>query len=535
MDDGIGSGGTAAVRLIRGMPLTEALDPADPRAWTAFDVGVRQILRYGHVLLPEEERTAVLRSGTAGEAASRPGTAARHPATGRSDRLRRWVTAGFRRPAGSSEPAAGLGHLPHGRPGADGIRGGSAGRDARARLALALCHPDGRVREAALERVAEHPVLLPLLVIRAGDRVTPVRERARRLLGERLDVETAVVLAPLILRVGRRDRGAFGLELLDGVLRRAPRERLLPLHTHTDRTVRRFALRLTIEEGLLSPGELARRAAWDDDAVVQGLCADAALAALADGGDWDEVLEALLGARNPRARSAGVTALRRAGRPGRAVEFLIDRSAVVRACARYVVRQHGMDPLSWYRKRCANPAGPAMPPNVVIGLAECGERADAELLWPLLTHPAPAVRARAVAGLRVLDVTDVTRLLPLLDDPAPGVVRETTTALLPFAGTLPDGLLLTRLGTERSRPVRVAAFRLLDARGGLMGLRAAVALLDDPDDKLRTWAGQSVQRWHPGADTPRGNPEVGELLDRARHLFSDYVLQRRKWEAGLTG
>ncbi|MGW9499004.1 hypothetical protein ACWG5P_32410 [Streptomyces prasinus] len=410
--------------------------------------------------------------------------------------------------------------------------GRERGPDARARLALALCHPDGRVREAALKRVARHPILLPLLVIRTGDRVVPVRERARRLLGERLDVETAVVLAPLILRVGRRDRGAVGLELLDGVLRRAPRERLLPLHTHTDRTVRRFALRLALEEGLLSLGELARRAAWDDDAVVQGLCADVALATLTDGGDWDEVLEPLLGARNARARSAGVTALRRAGRPERAVGFLADRSAVVRACARYVVRQHGTDPLPWYRKRCADPADPAVPLGAVIGLAE---RADAELLWPLLTHPAPAVRARAVAGLRILDVTDVARLLPLLDDPAPGVVRETTTVLLSFAGTLPDGLLMTRLGAERSRSVRVAAFRLLDARGGLIGLRAAVALLNDPDDKLRTWAGQSVQRWHPGADTPHGNPEVGELLDRARHLFSDYVLQRRKWEVGLTG
>ncbi|MFC8392622.1 hypothetical protein [Streptomyces sp. NPDC057238] len=511
MDDDIGSGGTAAVRLIRGTPLTEAVDTADPRAWTAFDVGVRQILRYGHALLPDGDRTAVLRSGTADAAAPRTEASPRQPATDRSGRLRRWATARFRRPAGSP------------------------GQDARARLALALCHPDGRVREAALDGTAEHPVLLPLLVIRTGDWATPVRERARRLLGERLDVEAAVALAPLILRVGRRERGAFGLELLDSVLRRAPRERLLPLHTHTGRTVRRFAFRLAIEEGLLSPGELAHRAAWDDDAVVQGLCADAALAAMTDGDDWDEVLEPLLDARSPRARSAGVTALRRAGRPERAVEFLIDRSALVRACARYVVRRHGTDPLPWYRERCADPADPTVPPGAVIGLAECGERVDAELLWPLLAHPAPVVRARVVAGLRTLDATDVARLLPLLDDPAPGVVRETTAALLPFAGTLPSGLLTAHLSIERPRPVRVAAFRLLDARGGVVGLRAAVALLDDPDDKLRAWAGQSVQCWHPGADTPRGDAEVGELLNRARHLFSDYVLQRRKWEAGLSG
>lgn len=530
MGDDIGNGGTTVVRLIRGMSLTEALDTADPRAWTAFDLGVRQVLRYGHVLLPDEDRTAVLRFGTTDDVALRTGASPRYTAT---DRFRHWITAHFHRPAGGAEPAAGFGHLPRSRPRADGTRDGSTRQDVRARLALALCHPDGRVRETALDRAAEHPVLLPLLAVRAGDWVTPVRERARRLLGERLDVETAVVLAPLILRLGLRERGAFGLGLLGGVLRRAPRERLLPLHTHIDRTVRRFAFRLSIEEGLLPPGELARRAAWDDDAVVQGLCADAALATMTDGDGWDEVLEPLLDARNPRARSAGVTALRRAGRPGRAMEFLTDRSALVRACARYVVRQHGTDPLPRYRERCADPADPTVPPGAVIGLAECGERVDAELLWPLLTHPEPTVRARAVAGLRTLDATDVARLLPLLDDPAPGVVRETTTALLPLAGTLPDELLTARLGAERPRPVRIAAFRLLDARGGIVGLRAAVALLDDPDDKLRAWAGQSVQRWHPGADTPRGDAEVGELLNRARRLFSGYVLQRRKWEAGL--
>ncbi|MDT6982163.1 hypothetical protein QNO04_01755 [Streptomyces lusitanus] len=458
MDDDLGSGQAAAVRLMSGVPLSEALDTGDARAWTALDLGVRQEMRYGVAPPPVDA-------------------------------------------------------------------GGPEGR-----LALALCHPDGRRREAALDEAVAHPVLLPLLVVRAGDWAAPVRERARRLLGEVLDVRAAVRLASVILRVGRRERGAFGIRLLEGALRRAPRERLLPLYTHTDRIVRRFAFRLAVEGGLLSPGELARRASWDEDTVVQTLCADAAVAAVTGADDWDEVLEPLLAARSPRARAAGVTALRRAGRPGRATGFLTDRSSVVRACARYVVRQHGTDPLPWYRERCA---GPAVEPGAVIGLAECGERADAELLWPLLAHPAPRVRARAVAGLRTLDVADAARLSPLLDDPAPGVVRETAAALLPSARTLPEGPLLARLGAGRPRHVRAAAFRLLDARGGTTALRAAVALLDDPDDKLRAWADQSVQRWRPGADTRSGDPEVGALLDRARHLFSDYVLKRRKWEAGL--
>ncbi|WP_435229915.1 HEAT repeat domain-containing protein, partial [Streptomyces sp. Tue6028] len=174
--------------------------------------------------------------------------------------------------------------------------------------------------------------------------------------------------------------------------------------------------------------------------------------------------------------------------------------------------------------RCTAPDDLALPPGAVIGLAECGNRADVRLLWPLLAHPAPGVRARAVAGLRALDCVDTTRLRPLLDDPGAGVVRETAISLLPSAQQLPADWLLERIDCERPRHVRVAAFRLLDACGGIVALRAAVGLLQDPDAKLRTWAGQCVQRWHPCADMRRGDAEVGELLDRSRHLFSDYVL-----------
>ncbi|MEV0691952.1 HEAT repeat domain-containing protein [Streptomyces sp. NPDC050388] len=473
MNEDVFSGETAAARLARGAALGEVLDIADPSgsAWIALDEGVRASARYRSAPLPD--------------------------------------------------PAA-------------------VGLSEESLLVLALCHPDGRIRERALVGAAEHPVLFPLLVVRAADWAAPVRERARQLLVETLagevSAKTVASLAPLVLRVARRERGDFGLELLGTALRRAPHELLLPLCTHPDRTLRRFAFRSAVKGGLLSPGELARHAARDDDTVVQALCADAALAATSTGegrGDWDDVLEPLLGARNPRARSAGVTALRRAGRPERAVEFLADRSAVVRACARYVLRQHGTDPLPWYRERCTDPADPAVPPGAVVGLAECGQRADAELLRPLLAHPAPAVRARAVAGLRTLDVGATEQLLPLLDDPASGVVREAATALLPLSGALPANRLMGFLDTGRPRHVRVAAFRLLDARGGVIGLRAAVALLEDPDDRLRMWAGQSVQRWHPAADTRPGDPEVGELLDRAGHLFGEYVLKRCKWEAGL--
>ncbi|WP_191971409.1 HEAT repeat domain-containing protein [Streptomyces luteolifulvus] len=467
-------------RLAKRTPLAEAVDTTDPSAWTTLDAGVRAAAVCRMDLLPTRAWTE-----------------------------ERWYAVGlpgmFRRAEHAVE----------------------------AKLALALCHPHRWVREAAIRRAGAYPALLPLVVLRATDWADPVREPARELLRERLGPDTAAALTPLILRVGRRYRGSYGVELLTEVLRRAPRERIVPLFTDPDRAVRRFAYRLAVEEGRLSPAELATAAARDHDGIVQDLCAEAALAGVREGAAYDDVLGPLLRARNPRVRSAGVTALRRSGRPEQAEGFLADRSGLVRACARYVVRQHATDPLPWYRRRCATPDDPALPPGAAIGLAECGERTDAELLWPLLGHPSPSVRARAVAGLRALDLRDVRRLWPLLDDPAPGVVREATAALLPSARSLDADWLAERLESGRPRHVRVSAYRLLDAHGGVVRLRTAVALLDDPDLKLRTWATQSVQGWHATADVPRGAAEVGELLDRARHLFSEYALKRRKWGAGL--
>ncbi|MFJ9675508.1 hypothetical protein ACIRP5_32540 [Streptomyces sp. NPDC101221] len=238
----------AASRLAGGVPLHSALDVTDPGAWLALDAAVREAAWCRPRLLPA------------------------------------WWHSG--------PPSADLTRLDE------------------SRLALALCHRDGRIRQEALRQSLRHPGLLPLVVIRCTDWAEPVREDARRLLSETLNVDSALGLAPLILRVGSRDRGAFGVDALGRTLRQASHGRLAALFTDPDRTVRRFAYRLAVEGRLLRPAELARAAARDEDTVVQDLCATAALTALADEDDYERVLTPLLSARNPRVRSAGVTALR---------------------------------------------------------------------------------------------------------------------------------------------------------------------------------------------------------------------------------
>ncbi|MEU2230612.1 hypothetical protein [Streptomyces vietnamensis] len=430
----------AATRLAGGTPLTSVIDTSDAAAWTGLDLAVRELVRFRPSTPPDHAR-----------------------ATGR----RFW----WKRNAPPPSPNPSCGEPDEPEP------------------AVALCHPDGRIREAALRRAAGLPApelrpLLPLVAIRCADWAEAVREPARDLLRAAIPgvgPDTIVALAAVVLRMTRRRHGEAARTMLEAALREAPGPVLDALLTGGDRAARRLAYRIAVERRHFSPERFAAAAAADPDGVVQDICADGAVAGVGPE-TGDEVLAPLLRSPYSRVRAAGVTALRRAGRPGEAEAYLSDRSPMVRACARYVLRQYGIEAAPLYRALCA---GAVIPPAAPLGLAECGARDDAALLWDLTEHPQPGVRAHAVAGLRVLEVTDVARLTPLLDDPAPGVVRETVTSLVPWAQRLSVPELRARLGTEHPRHVRVGAFRLLVAHGCPELREIAWSLIDDAEPKLR--------------------------------------------------
>lgn len=413
---------------------------------------------------------------------------------------------------------------------------GAAPRHTASLPVPALCHPDGRVREAALAHGPRTPSLWYLAVIRCADWAPPVRLRARALLEERLRTapdETLRTLTPLVLRTGRRAEGEWALGLFRAAYEARPELAAARLDDTRDTATRRLAARVVVTARRPGARELARRAAAELDPVLCRLWSDTALAVMAADGADDGAVDTLLAARAPMVRAAGVTALRRAGRTSEAAGRLADRSALVRACARWAYAQGGGDPHARYRELCADPA--SLAPGAVAGLAECGRRDDAALIGPLLAHASGAVRAAAVAGLRSLECAPPALVLPLLDDPFPAVVRRATEALLPYAPGLPAGELERRLAPACPTPVRRAAFRLLRARGGLDQLRAAVALTTDADPGLRGNAESAVQlrRWM--RDVPPGSAEVAGLLDRCGHLFSDYVMAGVRRRVGLPG
>ncbi|MGW8889124.1 hypothetical protein [Streptomyces sp. NPDC055749] len=400
----------AAERLARGVPLHKALDTTSAEAWVTLDVDIRTLPWKSWPLLRME------------------------PAV-----HRRWLSWDRQDPL----PRIGRPSTPARQP----------------PLALILCHPDGRTREAALDSVRQAPELRPLLVLRCADWAEPVRERARALLAEVPGPEL-IPLATLILRLAGRAQGGFALALLESSLREGPAADVEALMAHPDRATRRLAHRIAVDRRLLSPMRLAVVATTEGDVTLQDLCAEAALARLREGAE-PAVLDRLLSARAPRVRSAGVTALRGAGRHSEAEPYLTDRSGLVRACARYVLRKAGVDPLPRYRTLCS---GPSVPPGAAAGLGECGARSDTETLWTLSEHPVAAVRVQAITGLRALDAVSFERMRPLLDDPAPAVVRGATLALLPDAGRFEEDWLRARLAPEQPRATRVAAERLVRAR-----------------------------------------------------------------------
>ncbi|MFD5510089.1 hypothetical protein ACFWIB_20235 [Streptomyces sp. NPDC127051] len=432
------------------------------------------------------------------------------------------------------------------------------------RIEVRLCHPDGRIREAAL--LAPKPPL-PLVAIRCTDWAPAVRERARQVLAGALAADparTLIHLTPLVLGLARREQGRWARDLFEKVLGaedpvlspwwrpardarwwrpgrdartmtgEQPDTVLGWLRRSGDLPTRRFATRITLDAGLFGVRELARRAGEERDPATARLWADAALAALAGDGPDDEAIDALLRGHIPMVRAGGVTALRRAGRHAEAVGHLADRSGLVRACARWLVKQGGGDPYAHCRALVEDPA--RVSGYAVTGFAECARRADAPLLRGLLDHPTGAVRAAAVAGLRALEATDVDLLRPLLDDPSAAVAREASVSLAEVAARLPAEWLLERIAPDRPAHTRRAAYRVLHARGGVIGLRASVELLTDADPALRRIAAQRVQSlWSPYRPPalPLRDPEVAALLDRCTGLFSEYVMGRMRSQLGI--
>lgn len=350
-------------------------------------------------------------------------------------------------------------------------------------VAVAASHPDGRIRERAVRVLLSRPVpeLTPFLVLRTADWVRPVRDAARAGLALLLADEPAAYLpaaVPATALVSVRSRGGFAVQQVTAALQAAPARLRAEVARSAPAGQRRALFDLDLAHARMRLDDMLA-AVTDRDVRVRARAAEAAAREAVWTGRLP-VLHRLAGNRHAEVRALGLTGLLRLGRHAEVAAFLDDRHQLVRAIAREAARREGTDAPAAYR---AMVTGGTPSVGAVAGLTEVGDPSDAPLLHPLLVHPDPRLRAAGVRGLAQLGAVPVPLVVPLLRDPAAGVVREAATALRPISGALPPELPWALLADERVE-LRRAGYRLLGTRPPALRLRAGLLLVEDPDPRL---------------------------------------------------
>ncbi|RSM39878.1 hypothetical protein DMA12_28740 [Amycolatopsis balhimycina DSM 5908] len=363
-------------------------------------------------------------------------------------------------------------------------------------LAEAACHGNGRMREAAVERLAvsTDPEAVPLLLVRCVDWVRPIRDISRTLVLPKLDESAFRAMLPLIGVLRRREVDDW----MTTLFRRALTPRLLDdALALEDRETRRWVHAEAV--GLLSRERLLEIASTHPDFVVRAICGNALL-------DRGECAEELLAAGAPKIRMRALTLL---GLDA-AVAHLADRASAVRSMAQALVLKAGGDPAAHYR---------TLPVSfgMLAGLGETGTAADAPLLERHLTDERPQIRRVAIRGLRRV-APESAAVWPLLTDPSPAVARQAVEFLRGKPALVDVPALRELLAPERPVRTRRAAAALLRDQDTWLRLHTNLALLSDPD--LAAGARHDFRAWlqHSAAIYTTPSPslaaEIEALLPR---------------------
>lgn len=289
-------------------------------------------------------------------------------------------------------------------------------------LQLAMCHPNGYVREEAIKQAAvcSDGAEVPFLILRVNDWVEPVRKAAAQAVRLRLRTEAAsdfVKAIPLIDALptwGRHRDAELILEIEELLASKIGLSVLESGFDSEDHFQRRSCLRRLLKT---NPSTLLIKRALDDkDPVIHIL-----VARLFKQLEW-HVLEPFV----PRLLNnpAGVIrllTLRQLIERNRTVEwkdFLCDRHSGVRSLAQSKVKSPAHD---FYRQKILD-APPRVLAIAMLGLGETGNNDDLKVIRHALSHDAPRVRRAALHSLTNLGADDQQALcLEALADEKPSV------------------------------------------------------------------------------------------------------------------
>lgn len=414
-------------------------------------------------------------------------------------------------------------------------------------LALRTMSASGHVREAAIRSLAVQsaPLLAPFLALRTIDWVPEVAGLARAELGRRVELDdaAAALALPVVLALAGRARAGGMADQLTGCVT-ADRPGLLELLLASpDRATRQRTLREALGRGLLTLDRLTQLAIGDRDTRVAVDAGVAAVGLAVASGDRHAVTRLLAG-RAPVRRAVLDASPIDAQGIELAEGLLFDRSPLVRAGARSLLERAGVDVLARYRGALAEEGRRA------TAISELGRDrapyhgsrarptdhaiADAGLVRPFLTDANPGVRAAAVRSLHALAWDgSVEDLLPLLDDPAPSVVRVTAESLRPHPTQVDLRFLIGLSGPDRPIHVRFAAIKLIRHRSTVARLLVDLRSVRDADGPVKAGAIDDLRAWLARDAASQRRPSLADRRQLAEELEASRASLPRGWDAQI--
>jgi hypothetical protein len=376
---------------------------------------------------------------------------------------------------------------------------------------MASFHRSGHAREAAVAILSarDDAVADKALALRTADWVDVVRQKARIAVLERVDRRQALSIVPVLVALQDQERSKG---LIADYLSRLGIETVRDLARFGSRATRR----LLIARPDLPDEDLLQRAVEDEDPLVRTLSARALLSR--DPGAAAELF----------IRGSGlVRAIAVAQAPAALVlekeeQLLLDRRATVRRAGQRRLSELGADVADRYRALVE--AEPPVP-VAIVGLGECGTRADEPRITALVRHDDEAVRRAALNACRFL--VSETALIELaavaLHDTSDLVVRAAARVLRRRAARIPKQVVDAAVASD-SRATHLAGLRLARRADGWSRLEADLMLSIDDDETVAREGREDLLSWVNrvaptlyGAPPPSQRESISRLLERA-HL-----------------
>ena len=396
---------------------------------------------------------------------------------------------------------------------------------------LAACHPNGHVRQAAIERLAEgdDDAALSFLLVRLNDWVAPVREASALAVEHFLRPEKAATflnaLAALLhLRACGRANHEPLIALALAMIREATgEEALLDRLRSADRLVRRGALAFLLDREIIALARLVNVCLSSPDPLLR-LPAIRRLEVISAEPDFERFMARALADRLSSLRQEALRIyLQR--RPGETesicTRFLFDPSGGIRFFCWYHLRETGAPDLAQIYRDALSSHDAKKLSATLCSLAELGERTDAALAAPFSKDPRKTVRAAAVRALGALDAEAYEdRIYRALGDPTLMVAREALWALEKSPGRPAAERLWPLLVEPASRHTRWLAMSALDRAAMWNRLPYLLRASESPDPELRRFGLAHLAAWYPSGYVgypklaPEARRELAQLIDR---------------------